>query len=77
MEEVINGQLVESSPDGTVRQLRSLPEPIPVPPGQRVVRLKKMTAPTIEAACIVAPMQQCGIEYNWTIGNFTAFPSVH
>jgi hypothetical protein len=39
--EVINGQLVESSPDGTVRQLRSLPKPIPVPPSQRVLRLKK------------------------------------
>ncbi|MDD1649745.1 MAG: hypothetical protein LUO80_05055 [Methylococcaceae bacterium] len=39
--EAINGQLVESSPDGSVRVLRKLPMGIPVSPGQRVVRLKK------------------------------------
>jgi len=38
--EVVNGQLVESSPDGTTRLIRSLPKAIPVKPGQRVVRSK-------------------------------------
>ena len=39
--EAIAGQLVESAPDGSVRVLRPLPQPIPVMPGQRLVRLKK------------------------------------
>ncbi len=37
--EAVNGQLIESLPDGGV--LRTLPKAIPVTPGQRVVRLKK------------------------------------
>jgi hypothetical protein len=36
--EAINGQLVESSPDGTTRVLKSLPLPTPVVPGLRRVR---------------------------------------
>lgn len=39
--EAINGQLVESSPDGTTRVLKSLPAPTPVVPGQKRVRIKR------------------------------------
>lgn len=39
--EAINGQLVESSPDGTTRVLKSLPVPTPVVPGQKRVRIKR------------------------------------
>jgi hypothetical protein len=39
--EAINGQLVESSPDGTKRILKTLPMPTPVVPGQRLVRIKR------------------------------------
>jgi hypothetical protein len=39
--EAINGQLVESSPDGTTRVLKSLPAPTPVVPGQRRIRTKR------------------------------------
>jgi hypothetical protein len=39
--EAVNGQLVESSPDGSFRVLRALPKAIAVTPGQRIVRLKK------------------------------------
>jgi hypothetical protein len=39
--EVADGQLIESSPDGSCRVLKSLPKPIPVSPGQRLLRLKK------------------------------------
>lgn len=39
--EAINGQLVESSPDGTTRILKPLPPPTPVIPGQRRVRIKR------------------------------------
>ncbi|MFZ4855827.1 MAG: hypothetical protein ACOYL3_05465 [Desulfuromonadaceae bacterium] len=39
--EAINGQLVESSSDGTSRVLRPLPVPTCVTPGQRRVRVKR------------------------------------
>lgn len=39
--EAINGQLVESSPDGTIRVLKSLPAPTPVDPKQKRVRIKR------------------------------------
>jgi hypothetical protein len=39
--EAINGQLVESSPDGTTRILKSLPTPTPVVPGQIRIRIKR------------------------------------
>ncbi|MFH2122080.1 MAG: hypothetical protein ABIJ50_01150 [Pseudomonadota bacterium] len=39
--EAINGQLVESSPDGTTKVLKSLPTPTPVIPGQKRVRIKR------------------------------------
>lgn len=39
--EAINGQLVESSPDGTTRVLKPLPAPTPVIPGQKRVRIKQ------------------------------------
>lgn len=39
--EAINGQLVESSPDGSIRVLKPLPPPTPVTPGQRRVRVKR------------------------------------
>ncbi len=39
--EAINGQLVESSPDGTTRVLKPLPAPTPVIPGQKRVRIKR------------------------------------
>lgn len=39
--EAVNGQLVESSPDGSVRVLKSLPKATPVMPGKRFIRLKK------------------------------------
>lgn len=39
--EAVNGQLIESSPDGSTRVLRSLPKAVPVTPGQRITRLKK------------------------------------
>ncbi len=38
--EAVNGQLVESSPDGSFRVLKSLPKAVPVTPSKRVVRLK-------------------------------------
>jgi hypothetical protein len=39
--EAIDGQLVESSPDGSTRVLKPLPAPTPVTPGQRRVRVKR------------------------------------
>jgi len=39
--EAINGQLVESSSDGTSRVLKPLPAPTIVTPGQRRVRVKR------------------------------------
>jgi hypothetical protein len=39
--EAVNGQLVESSPDGSIRVLRSLTKAVPVTPEMRVIRLKK------------------------------------
>ena len=39
--EAINGQLVESHPDGTTRVLKSLPTPTPVAPEQRRMRIKR------------------------------------
>lgn len=39
--EAINGQLVESSPDGATRVIKPLPPPTPVTPGQRRVRIKR------------------------------------
>jgi hypothetical protein len=36
--EAINGQLVESRPDGTRTVLKAIPRPIAVQPGQRKVR---------------------------------------
>jgi len=37
--EAINGELVKTYPDGTFRILKSLPSPISVVPGQRLVRM--------------------------------------
>ena len=37
--EAINGQLIETHPDGTFRVLKSLPFPMSVTPGQRLIRL--------------------------------------
>jgi hypothetical protein len=39
--EAVDGQLVESSPDGSIRVLKTLPKATPVMPGKRVIRLKK------------------------------------
>lgn len=39
--EAINGQLVESSADGTSRVIKPLPSPTLVTPGQRRVRAKR------------------------------------
>ncbi len=39
--EALDGQLVESSPDGSVRVIRPLPAHIPVTPGLRIRRIKK------------------------------------
>lgn len=39
--EAVNGQLVESRPDGTVKILKTLHAPIPVTPGQKRVRVKE------------------------------------
>ena len=39
--EVVDGQLIESAPDGSRRVIKSLPKPIPVKPGQRFRRLQK------------------------------------
>ena len=39
--EALNGQLVESLPDGSVRVIKSLPQPSPVMPDKRIIRLKK------------------------------------
>ena len=39
--EAVNGQLVESRPDGSSRVLKSLAAPTPVVPGQRRVRVKR------------------------------------
>lgn len=39
--EALDGQLVESSPDGSIRVLKSLPKATPVLPGKRVIRLRK------------------------------------
>ena len=39
--EARDGQLVESSPDGSVRVIRALPEAIPVTPGRRILRIRK------------------------------------
>lgn len=36
----VNGQLIEKLPDGTIRVIKSLPSPIPVVPGQRLVRVR-------------------------------------
>lgn len=38
--EAINGQLVESCPDGSFKVIKPLPAPTPVAPGQRRVRVK-------------------------------------
>lgn len=37
--EAINGELIETRPDGTFRFLKSLPSPIVIVPGQRLVRM--------------------------------------
>jgi hypothetical protein len=39
--EAVNGQLVESSPDGTTRFLKTLPKAIPVVARKRLLRIKK------------------------------------
>ena len=39
--EAVNGQLVESSPDGSTRVIKPLEAPTPVVPGQRLVRVKR------------------------------------
>lgn len=39
--EAVNGQLVESFPDGTSKVIKPLEAPIPVVPGQRWVRVKR------------------------------------
>ena len=39
--EAVDGQLIESAPDGSRRVIKSLPKPIPVQPGQRFRRLQK------------------------------------
>jgi hypothetical protein len=39
--EAVDGQLVETAPDGAVKVLKALPKAIPVSLGQRVLRLKK------------------------------------
>jgi hypothetical protein len=39
--EAVNGQLVESRPDGTSKVLKSLQAPTPVAPGQRRVRVRR------------------------------------
>lgn len=39
--EAVNGKLVESSPDGSSRVIKSLAAPTPVIPGQRRVRVKR------------------------------------
>jgi hypothetical protein len=38
--EAVNGQLVESSPDGTTRFLKTLPKAIPVVARKRLLRIK-------------------------------------
>ena len=37
----VDGRLVESSPDGSVRFIKTLPKAIPVPPDRRVVLRNK------------------------------------
>lgn len=39
--EALDGQLIESYPDGTRKVLKPLPAPIPVTPEQRLTRRKK------------------------------------
>lgn len=39
--EAVNGQLIESYPDGTSRVIKPLTAPTPVVPGQRRVRVKR------------------------------------
>lgn len=39
--EAVNGQLVESRPDGSSRVLKNLTAPTPVVPGQRRVRVQR------------------------------------
>lgn len=39
--EAVNGQLIESFPDGTSRVIKSLVAPTPVVPGQRRIRVKR------------------------------------
>ena len=39
--EAVNGQLVESRPDGSSRVIKSLTAPTPVVPGQRRMRVKR------------------------------------
>lgn len=36
--EAVNGQLVESRPDGTRKVIKTLPKPVAVTPGQRKMR---------------------------------------
>jgi hypothetical protein len=39
--EAINGQLIESHPDGSSRVLKDIHCPIPVTPGQKIIRKKQ------------------------------------
>jgi len=39
--EAVNGNLIESRPDGSHRVLKAIPAPIPVTPGQRRIRRVK------------------------------------
>ena len=39
--EAVNGQLIESLPDGSHKVLKSLPAPIPVTPGEKRVLRRK------------------------------------
>lgn len=39
--EAVNGKLIETRPDGSVKEIRSLAAPIPVSPGQKIIRKRK------------------------------------
>lgn len=39
--EAVDGKLIESHPDGSHKVLRSLSAPIPVAPGQKIIRKSK------------------------------------
>jgi len=53
--EAVNGQLVESHPDGSTKVLKTLARPTPVAVGQRRVRVRRWIQPPLACECLPAP----------------------